>query len=425
MYSGLLAMTVLGAHRAEAQADPVVFSFATMGDSRQDPKAPDPTTLLPNNTGSLLPQDAMWLQNSKAWTRIVRTVQAEKANMLFMDGDMVMGYGRAAVPTAWSTTPPATASAVTSSDLVKFYTQYAYWRGTVANLFEVGTYVMPVPGNHETECNSTVTTNTGASGCASGKLAYAENEAAYRANMGDLISDLVTNVRFSTVVGTAAQNVTGLTSTTAPNSSTDPALTTDQTELSYSFDLTTSTGMILHFVVINTDPTSNDSHAPTGWLTTDLANAKTRGAAKYFIFGHKPAWTYNYSAASGGTVAAAGLDVDVTARNAFWSLITEYGATYFSGHEHIPHIDQHGDPTGTYTGTPWQVLVGSGGSPFDDKLSGTCPSCVDPTFTNPTDRSYAWVLVQVHQSGNVTLTGYAFNEAFGPTQVFQSINGLQ
>jgi len=48
--AGLMALAtlcVLGASPfASAQSDPVVFSFATVGDSRQDLAAPDPTTLL-------------------------------------------------------------------------------------------------------------------------------------------------------------------------------------------------------------------------------------------------------------------------------------------------------------------------------------------------------------------------------------------
>jgi hypothetical protein len=179
-------------------------------------------------------------------------------------------------------------------------------------------------------------------------------------------------------------------------------------------------------VVINTDATGYDGHAPVGWLAADLAAANTRGAVKYFVFGHKPAWTYNYAAGSGGTVSAAGLDAtDVTGRNNFWSLIAKYNATYFCGHEHTIHIDQHADPTGVNGGTPWQVLVGSGGSPFDDKLSGTCPSCVEPTLTAFSDRYYSWAVVRVHQSGTVTLDAYGFNDAFGPTVNVQSIPSLQ
>ena len=416
----------------QAQAgDPIVFSFTAVGDSRQDPTAPDPTTLLavspttgagvPSLTGTLLPQDAQWLQNSKAWTRIVRTAQTQKPNLLFMNGDMVMGYGRAAVPSAWATTPP-TVSGVTSSDLVKFYTQYAYWRGTIANLFENGTYVIPVPGNHETQCNSAVSTNTGASACASGKNGVVENEDAWRANMGDLIQDLMTNVRFSNVVGAPASNVRGLIPSTAPTLATD-GLTTNQAQLSYSFDVVTAAGR-LHFAIINTDPTGRDSHAPTNWLTTDLADAKTRGAVKYFVFGHKPAYTYNYLPPP-GTVAAGGIDVDAASRDAFWSVIAQYGATYFCGHEHILHVDQHADPTGTNPGSPYQVLVGSGGSPFEYKMSGTCPNCIEPVLTTASDRSYAWVTVRVRQSGAVSLDAYAFNDSFGPTQTVLSVPSLQ
>src|SRR5215831_5734780 len=150
----LSAGSIFASSAALAQADPIIFSFATFGDSRQDPTSPDPTTLLtvspttgagvPSLTGTLLPQDAIWLQNSKAVTRIIRTIQTQKVNMLFFNGDMIMGYGRP----AWSSAPPTTVSGVVSSDLVKFYTEYAYWRGAMATLFETNTYVMPVPGNH-------------------------------------------------------------------------------------------------------------------------------------------------------------------------------------------------------------------------------------------------------------------------------------
>ena len=82
---------------------------------------------------------------------------------------------------------------------------------------------------------------------------------------------------------------------------------------------------------------------------------------------------------------------------------------------------QFPDPTGTYQGSPYQVIVGSGGSPFDDKLVGTCsatnpPGCIEPVLTNPYDRYYAWALVSVHQSGRVSLQVNGFNDQFGPVQ---------
>ena len=364
-----------------ALTDPVVFTFSTVGDTRQDPSSPDPTTLLPPPPavgGALLPQDAQWLQNTRAWARILRTVQSQKANLLFVNGDMIMGYGRAAVPPASQLTTP---TALVNSDLVKFYTQYAYWRGMVANSLETGTYVVPVPGNHETQCSSKVTTNGtynfGAaptpSGCmknpdgSTGKFAYVENENAWRANMGDLIGDLSANVRFQSVVGHAPLNASGLTASTAPgtlnqNNNKDTSITTDQSKLSYSFDVNTVAGR-LHFAVINTDPAGFDGHAPVVWLANDLATAKSNGATKFFVFGHKPAFTYQYL--QGSTLPPAGLDNDTnpeTGRDAFWKLIAQYNATYFCGHEHTTKIDQHLDPTNTYNTMPWQVLVGSGGS---------------------------------------------------------------
>jgi hypothetical protein len=457
----LAATTVLAALPAQAATDPVLFSFATFGDSRQDPAAPDPTALLPNNTGTLLPQDRFWLQNTKAFSRMLRTVSGQKPNLLFFNGDMIYAYGRPVPPivtgsgtagnagaavtgtTVWSSTDAnptdwtgQNTTATVTPDFVADYAQYAYWRGMVANTLETGTYVIPVPGNHETQCNASKypysSTNKNPN-CASGTHAYAENENLWRANMGDLIGDLVVNTRFQAVTGFAATNVTGLTSSTAPTGGTsfpnNGPITGNQAELSYSFDITTAAGT-LHFAIINTDPSGADGIAPSDWLASDFAAAKTRGAVKFFVFGHKPAFTYNYQAASGVTVgsgagqlAYAGLDAaSLPLRNAFWSVIAQYNATYFCGHEHTVNVAQFADPLSASTNTPYQVLVGSGGSAFDDKLSGTCPSCTEPVLTNPSDRYYAWGLVQVHASGAVTLNVYGFSDSFGPTQALTYYN---
>jgi hypothetical protein len=437
--ASLIAVGAFGAQIAGAQSsDPVVFSFATVGDSRQDLKSPDPTTLLavsngagaPSLTGTLLPQDKEWLQNTQAWSTILAGIQSQNPNLLFFNGDMIYGYGRPILPTAWANGQPNswTSAQSVSPDTIFEYVQYAFWRGTIASLFQSGTYVIPVPGNHETQCsysaapystsNPNPNCNTAAQGNLTGKTAYADNENAFRANMGDLIQDLVTNERFSNVSGVTAQNVSGLTTATAATASTNNgAITGSQVDLSYSFDVSTSAGL-LHFAVINTDPSGADGTAPADWLASDLAAASGRGAIKFFVFGHKPAFTYNYSAASGGTVAAGGLDATspISLRNNFWKVIAQYHATYFCGHEHIPNVSQNADPTNTYSNTPYQVIVGSGGSPFDDKLVGTCPSCSEPVLTSQFDRYYAWALVQVHQSGNVSLQMSGFNDQFGPVQ---------
>ena len=505
IFATLLAANVLAAlgaaHIAQAQTvDPVVFSFATVGDNRQDPKKPDPTTFVANSSptteggaysqsGALLPQDAYFLQNSAAWSEIQAGITAQGAQLLLFNGDMVYGYGRPIMPPGWTGNPSTWYAPVTAGVLSALpggalypdgffeYLQYAYWRGSVSTLFNNGTYVIPVPGNHETQCSSTANPYTGKSGAPSsnpncsttingGKQAYAENENAFRANMGDLIQDLITNLRFSNVSGVFATNVVGTTAATAVPTSTASGVTycapgvtstsgspcvysggtpanngpisDTQQELDYSFDiLVPGTTIVLHFAVINTDPSGADETAPSDWLAGDFAAAAARAAAgevgpkkkskatpaytiKYFVFGHKPAFTYNYEAAQVAAgvpgavnVAAGGLDANTSTspnyRNLFWHVIAQYGATYFSGHEHIPNVQQFADPTGGSANTPFQVIVGSGGSPFDDTMDGTAPSAAEPTpFTAPTDRYYAWALVQVHASGAVTLNMSGF-----------------
>jgi hypothetical protein len=472
----LLSTSMLGAGRAVAQGyDPVVFSFATVGDSRQDPAKADPTTFLsgspgtPSLTGNLLPQDAEYLQNSAAANAILAGIQSQSPNLLFFNGDMIYGYGRPTLPTnnAWTGTPINWTGAQTvNADTIFEYQQYAYWRGSVSSLFNSGTYVIPVPGNHETQCSqaafpySSSTNANRISPCASGKTAYADNENAFRNNTSDLVQDLVTNLRFQNVTGFVASNV-NITAPPAASTNNGP-ITGVQTYLSYSFDIVTTNTLLLHFVVINTDPSGADGTAPADWLANDLSLAQGRGAqagatVKYFVFGHKPAFTYDYTNQGGGGVnsvpynddpsselAYSGLDANTTSananqalRNAFWKVIAQYGATYFSGHEHVPNVQQFADQTGTYSNKPYQVIVGSGGSPFDDVMTGgTCAgvsasdsSCKEPVFNSPYDRFYAWALVQIHQSGNVSLsmTGFADTSyyllpntngfaGFGPTQ---------
>jgi hypothetical protein len=454
-----VSIAAMSSGLAHAQvSDPVVFSFATVGDSRTDPNKPDATTLLanpnptgqggvPSLTGTILPQDNEYVQNTQAFGAILAGIQAQNPNLLFFNGDMVYGYGRPSLPAAWANGKPNswTSAQSVSPDTVFEYVQYAYWRGMVANLFLNGTYVIPVPGNHETQCSysaapySATSPNPGcdntSQGNLSGKTAYADNENMFRFNTGDLVQDLVTNIRFSNVTGYFATSVNGLTQTTAPQSSPNNGpISSDQRDLTYSFDIQAQPGLLLHFAVINTDPAGADATAPSDWLANDFSAAKQRGASKFFVFGHKPAFTYNYAAATGGSITPpatnpgpGGLDANYNAqlvptlRNTFWSIITQYNATYFSGHEHTVNVAKFADPTGTYQGTPYQVVVGSGGSPFDDKLVGTCsttnpPGCTEPVLTHPYDRYYAWALVSVHASGKVSLQVSGFNDKFGPVQ---------
>jgi hypothetical protein len=371
---GLLSLGIIASQPALADEDEdVLLTFSTVGDSREDP-----TTL------SLSAQNKIWLQNTKAWSRLIDEIGAQKPKLLFFNGDMIMGYGNA---------DPAlvTAGNVGSSDFYKYGRQYAFWRGMVAGLLEKGTYVVPVPGNHETQSKP------------AGKKAQPANENAWRANMGDLIID---RDRFPALVGQAAANFSGdLAAAVAYPGSAD-GLTTSQEQLSYSFDVQDS-----HFVVINTDPVGNDGHAPTAWLAGDLSAAQLRGQKHVFVFGHKPAYPYIYMTG----VAPSGLTAGTAAGEAgdFWNLIEQYKATYFCGHEHIFDVSQPGAANGNPAA--WQVIVGSGGSPFD-----AAPA--DVTFNPATDRTYAWATIKIRQHGKVDIDAYGFSDSFGPTKKIKHIS---
>jgi hypothetical protein len=359
----LSALSLL-AHAGTARPDPVLLRFSTVGDSRQDPSEADVTTK------PLTAQDKIWLQNTKAWSRIMRGVEGQQSKLLFFNGDMIMGYGLA------GPTPGNSVADVVGSDLMAFYRQYGFWRGMVAPLMEAGTYVVPVPGNHEVQSKPL------------GKKAQPENENAWRANMGDLIVDAG---RYRKIVGQDASFVD------VQNNAVLDGLGSDQSQLSYSFDVADS-----HFTVINTDPVGRDNSAPVVWLAQDLEQAKARGARHLFVFGHKPAFTYYYGTGAMPAPGIAGLDLSEPVRDGLWDVIERFGATYFCGHEHEFNMQQP-------RGAAWQVLVGSGGSPWDAQPG-------DVTQNPATDRAYVWATVAVHQSGKVDIDAFAFSDRFGPTR---------
>ncbi len=374
----MLGLTTLLASAAQAQSKPdgkakdtLILSFSTVGDSRQDPVAFDPST------GPLTAQDKIWLQNSKAWSRIMKGVEAQKSKLLFFNGDMIMGYGLA------GPTPSNSIAHVVGSDLMAFYRQYAFWRGMVAPLMESGTYVVPVVGNHEVQSKASV------------KKSQVENENAWRANMGDLIID---TARFKSIVGQEATHID------VQNNGWLDGLKSDQNQLTYSFDIQES-----HFSVVNTDAVDGDNFAPAGWLANDLASAKKRGVIHFFVFGHKPAYTYAYKKQlpKPEKYEAVGLDKYPDRRDAFWNVIEQYGATYFCGHEHEFNMMQP-------KGAAWQVLVGSGGSPWDAQPG-------EETMNPTSDRAYAWATVSIRKSGKVEISAYGFSDMYGPTRLLKRV----
>ncbi|NHQ88117.1 hypothetical protein HA050_18585 [Iodobacter sp. HSC-16F04] len=353
VFAGLLFCSPLASFSAEA--DPVVASFATVGDSRAEP------------SNILNGQDRIWLQNTKAWSRILREIQQQKPHALFFNGDMIMGY---------------------TTNKAELNRQYAYWRGMVTGLQESGTYVVPVPGNHEVQEKFKEDGKTK-------KIARQSNEDSWRENMGDLIVDAA---RWKNAVGS---HFSAFNPRNAPQIGSADKISTDQSQLSYSFDFAG-----VHFAVINTDPVGHDGHAPVAWLRDDLAQAKARGAKRQFVFGHKPAYTYFYKAG----IELEGLDKFPEHQQAFWQVIEDADASYFCGHEHIYNAVQ---PTKNKGGKAWQVMVGSGGSPFSADVGET---------SLPEDRFYAWALVKVRASGKVEVDSYGFDDQYGPTKLIKHID---
>ena len=64
----------------------------------------------------------------------------------------------------------------------------------------------------------------------------------------------------------------------------------------------------------------------------------------------------------------------------------------------------------------WQVLVGSGGSPFE--MRDIAPG--QPA----TDRYHAFALVRVHRSGKVVIEAHGFSDRYGPTRRLQRVTLL-
>ena len=105
--AALLAIAAAAGVAPAARAQdttPVVLTFSTVGDSRQDPNTYDQASVGATLNG----QDATWLQNTKAFSRILRTIQSQKSTMLFFNGDMINGYGWA----SYGYTSNATQSAI-------------------------------------------------------------------------------------------------------------------------------------------------------------------------------------------------------------------------------------------------------------------------------------------------------------------------
>jgi hypothetical protein len=65
-------------------------------------------------------------------------------------------------------------------------------------------------------------------------------------------------------------------------------------------------------------------------------------------------------------------------------------------------------------GAAWQVLVGSGGSPWDAQAG-------EETMNPGSDRAYAWATVLIRKSGKVEISAYGFSDMYGPTRLLKKV----
>ena len=337
---------------------PVIFKFVTVGDSRAEPNAPGNA-----------PQDEIWLQSTAIWSRMLHEIEAQRPHAMVFNGDMIYGYG---------------------ADAAGLDRQYAFWRGMVTGLMARGTYVLPVPGNHE------VQEKFPKAGGGTIKRATAMRENVWRANMGDLI------LNQSLWATTTGQPATAWRLANTPLIGSD-GITTDQQALSYSFD-----AGAVHITVVNTDPAGFDDSVPIEWLKNDLREARARGAKQFFVFGHKMPFTYHPP----GKAAPKpdGLDARRELRDAFWDVIEQFGASYFCGHQHVYNASQ---PTRINGGKAWQVIVGTAGSPLSIKAGEN---------GHPNERMYAWAEVSVRQNGKVTMQVRGFDDKLSATKIIEALD---
>ena len=266
--------------------------------------------------------------NIEQLTRTFQEIAAlpVRPKFLFFTGDLVFGY---------------------TNDTLQLARQLTSWRQLyeASPLPGLGVELVAIPGNHEVQNLS--------------KVATASAERTWLRVMQPYVT----------------RGGNGPTAGGADN------LATDQSRLTYSFDAGNS-----HFVTINTDPTGADWHAPTAWVTTDLAAARGLGAQHVFVFGHKPAYAYP-------TVATDGLAKFPTTRDQFWSALTaQHVDAMFSAHNHVYWRAQ--PVAGTST---WQVIAGNGGSRLE--------TTIDPSV--PTSGAYyGFVVTTVRNDGRVVIRSF-------------------
>jgi hypothetical protein len=317
----------------------MIFSFSVTSDSQAD-----------DNFEDITEQDIKWRVNSTIFNRILSEIENQNPKMLFFCGD------------AFDENADEKAGAINL--------RYSYWRGMISRLFDKSIYVFPVPGNHEMQEYDKVTGTYKTS---------LERENAWRINFGDILPDVK---RWEKIFGAPFNS--SYWSDINYAQMDDVKLQTDQKSLSYSFDYLGS-----HFIIVNLNAVNFESHAPTARIKEDIFDAKRRGVKHIFIFGHQPAFSYQYKS----EMIRRGLDIDIKARDEFWKMINESNATYFCGHEHLFNDSRPGNEKAG------QIIVGSAGGEFNKDIPNR----------NPDLYKYTWVTVKVYKLGRIHIDSYGFN----------------
>jgi hypothetical protein len=288
--------------------DPVQYSFVVLGDCRVDKADTNSAT---NPAGINFPQLDRSMEDIAKLD--------PKPSCVFFNGDEIFGY---------------------EHDTTKLKQAFSIWRDRVETspVVKAGIKFVAIPGNHETEVDS-----------ADGKVPSPEAERVWLETMTPLLNG-----------------------SDGPHSGGPDSLATDQSKLTYSFDLNDT-----HFILMNTDPVGQDAHVPVHWIANDLANARKNGSKHLFAIGHKPAFGYQ------GTMAMAAGN-----RSELWDALETNHAEAMIG-SHI-HVYDRFQPHHTKT---WMITSGNGGTPLEKTLP-------------PNKQYFGFIVVSVLKSGKVILKSY-------------------
>ncbi len=309
-FAAVILSAFLPACSQKATDDPVQYSFVVLGDCRVD-KAD--TNCVTNPAG------VNWVQLDRSMEDIAKL--DPKPSCVFFNGDEIFGY---------------------EHDTTKLLKAFSIWRDSVeaSPVVKARIKFVAIPGNHETEVDSV----------GGGKTPSSDAERVWLEAMAPLLNG-----------------------SDGPHAGGPDSLATDQSRLTYSFDLNDS-----HFVLMNTDPVGQDAHVPAHWIADDLAKARKNGAKHLFAIGHKPAFAFDgsMSGLAGGN------------RSDFWNAMEANHAEAMIG-SHV-HVFERFQPH--HSGT-WMVISGNGGSPLEKGLS-------------PNKQYYGYCVISILKSGKVIVKSY-------------------